>query len=110
VIIGRLLEVVVTSLTEHRITDRDLAALLLAVGAKPPIGPGVLTDSFQALDLDSLARTRIAALVAERRGVDVESRLGPGTTPEQLRRLVEGADEATAEGAAAGIAEGTAAR
>lgn len=77
------------SLTEHRITDGDLAALLLAVGAEPPVGPGVFADSFQALDIDSLARTQIATLVAERWGVDVESRLGSGTTPEELRRLID---------------------
>lgn len=103
------------SLTEHRITDGDLAALLLAVGAEPPVGPGVFADSFQALDLDSLARSQIATLVAERWGVDVESQLGPGTTPEELRRLI---DEGTAGcyagdsagGTAAASAEGTAAR
>lgn len=79
-----------TSVTDTQFSDSDLAALLLAVGAEPPVGPGVFEESFQDLDLDSLARTEIAARVVERWGVDVEERLTPETTPAQLRRLVEG--------------------
>jgi minimal PKS acyl carrier protein len=74
--------------TESQFTDSDLAGLLLAVGAEPPVAPEVFNESFRALDLDSLARTQIAALVVERWGVDVEERLTPDTTPESLRRLV----------------------
>lgn len=77
-----------TSVTEHHFSDGDLAGLLLAVGAESPVGPGVFGDSFQDLDLDSLARTQIAALVAERWGVDVEHRLTAGTTPEDLRGFI----------------------
>jgi hypothetical protein len=75
--------------TDTQFSDSDLATLLLAVGAEPPVGPGVFEDSFRALDLDSLARTEIAARVVERWGVDVEERLTPETTPAQLRRMVE---------------------
>jgi hypothetical protein len=76
--------------TDTQFSDSDLATLLLAVGAEPPVGPGVFEDSFRDLDLDSLARTEIAARVVERWGVDVEERLTPETTPAQLRLMVEG--------------------
>lgn len=79
-----------TSVTDTQFSDSDLATLLLAVGAEPPVGPGVFEDSFRDLDLDSLARTEIAARVVERWGVDVEERLTPETTPTQLRLMVEG--------------------
>jgi hypothetical protein len=86
----------VTSVTEQHFSDGDLAGLLLAVGAEPPVEPGVFGDSFQDLDLDSLARTQIAALVAERWGVNVEERLTARTTPEDLRRFItEGTIEGT---------------
>ncbi|WP_240677818.1 phosphopantetheine-binding protein [Actinacidiphila soli] len=81
-----------TSVTDSQLrefTDSDLAGLLLAVGAEPPVGPGVFDDSFRDLDLDSLARTEIAARVVERWAVDVEEHLTPETTPTQLRRMVE---------------------
>ncbi|MDX6345451.1 MAG: acyl carrier protein [Streptomyces sp.] len=81
-----------TSVTDSQLrefTDSDLAGLLLAVGAEPPVGAGVFDDSFRDLDLDSLARTEIAARVVERWAVDVEERLTPETTPTQLRRMVE---------------------
>ncbi|WP_405730826.1 phosphopantetheine-binding protein [Streptomyces sp. NBC_01537] len=77
-------------MTDTQFSDSDLATLLLAVGAEPPVGPGVFEDSFRDLDLDSLARTEIAARVVERWGVDVEERLTPETTPTQLRLMVEG--------------------
>lgn len=79
-----------TSVTDTQFSDSDLATLLLAVGAEPPVGPGVFEVSFRDLDLDSLARTEIAARVVERWGVDVEERLTPETTPAQLRLMVEG--------------------
>lgn len=88
-----------TSLTEHHFSDGDLAGLLLAVGAEPPAGPEVFGASFRALDIDSLARDQIAALVAERWGVDLDDRLTAATTPEDLRRLIVD-----------GISEGTGAR
>jgi hypothetical protein len=88
----------VTSVTEHHFADGDLAGLLLAVGAEPPIGPEIFDDSFQDLDLDSLARNQIAALVAERWGVNVQNRLTAETTPQDLRRFIL---EGTAERSAA---------
>jgi hypothetical protein len=78
----------VTSVTEHHFADGDLAGLLLAVGAEPPIGPEAFGGSFRDLDLDSLARAQIAALVAERWGVNVGDRLTAGSTPEDLRRFI----------------------
>lgn len=88
------------SVTESPFTDGDLAGLLLAMGAEPPVGPHVFGDSFQELGLDSLARTQIAEHVAERWGVDVEARLTPETTPEDLRRFVtEAARAARAQNA-----------
>jgi hypothetical protein len=75
--------------TDTQFSDSDLAMVLLAVGAEPPVGPEVFEDSFHDLDLDSLARTEVAARVVQRWGVDIEERLTPETTPAQLRRMVE---------------------
>jgi len=87
----------VTSVTEHHFADGDLAGLLLAVGAEPPIGPETFDDSFHDLGLDSQARTQIAALVAQRWGVNVQDRLTAVATPQDLRRFIV---EGTAEGSA----------
>lgn len=78
-----------TSVTDTHFSDSELATLLLAVGAEPPVGPGIFEDSFRELDIDSLGRTEIAARVVARWGVDVEECLTAETTPTQLRRMVE---------------------
>jgi hypothetical protein len=87
----------VTSVTEPHFADGDLAGLLLAVGAEPPIGPEIFDDSFQDLDIDSTARAQIAVLVAERWGVNVQDRLTADATPRDLRRFIlEGTAERSA--------------
>lgn len=75
--------------TRPAFTDEDLGALLRVVGADR-VDTTAFDESFEQLDLDSLARTEIAARVQEQWSTDVEAELSADTTPNELRELVVG--------------------
>ncbi|MER6830066.1 acyl carrier protein [Streptosporangium sp. NPDC000563] len=69
-------------------TDENVRELLLCVGLDPAAGDEALELTFDALDLDSLARVEIATRIQDRFGVDVEEELTAQTTPSLMRELV----------------------
>lgn len=70
------------------LTNEDVRALLVAVGAPASTGVADFETSFEALDLDSLARTEIASRIQDRFGINVEDDLTPETTPGDMLTMV----------------------
>jgi acyl carrier protein len=71
------------------LTDDTIQRLLLAVGAERTVSPSHYDMSFDDLDLDSLARTEFAVRIKEITGIDVEESVGPATTPNDVRQMVQ---------------------
>ncbi|MBB1253383.1 acyl carrier protein [Streptomyces alkaliterrae] len=60
----------------------------VGIGQDALTGGDVLTQSFEDLGLDSLARVEMASRIQDRFGVDVEEELTGDTSPAELQRLV----------------------
>jgi acyl carrier protein len=69
-------------------TDADVRDLLVVVGMEPSVDSQVYGLTFEALELDSLARVEIASRLRDRYGVEVEEELTADTTPDHLKQLV----------------------
>jgi acyl carrier protein len=69
-------------------TDTDVRELLVIVGMEPSVNSQAYGLSFEALDLDSLARVEMASRIRDRFGVDVEEELTADATPEHLKQIV----------------------
>lgn len=74
--------------TTTLLPDAELSALLIAVGVEAPAAADQFALSFEELEIDSLGRTELAARLADRFAVDVEEKLLPETTPNELRLIV----------------------
>lgn len=72
----------------NHLTNEDVRALLVAVGAPATTGVADFDISFEALELDSLARTEIASRIQDRFGINVEDDLTPETTPGDMLTMV----------------------
>jgi acyl carrier protein len=75
-------------MAQQECTDQDLRELLVLVGMEPSVSVEAYSLSFEALELDSLARVEMASRVRDRFGVEVEAELAADSTPEELRQLV----------------------
>ncbi|MER7817955.1 acyl carrier protein [Streptomyces sp. NPDC096153] len=66
----------------------ELTGMLTAVGLDPGLGGAALTRSFEALDLDSLARVELASRIKSRYGIDIEEEITPESTPADVEQLI----------------------
>jgi acyl carrier protein len=74
--------------TPNLFTEADVQDLLTAVGMEPAASSQAHSLSFDALDLDSLARMEIASRIRGRFGIEVEEELTADTTPEYMKDFV----------------------
>jgi acyl carrier protein len=70
------------------LTQEEVREMLVAVGAARSLTPDDHARSFDELDLDSLARTELAARIRDRYGIDVEDELTEEASPAVMRELV----------------------
>jgi acyl carrier protein len=69
-------------------TDDDIRVLLLAVGLEAGVGPETYSSTFDALQLDSLARMEIASRIQSRYGLDIEELITERITPLDVKDIV----------------------
>jgi acyl carrier protein len=70
------------------LTQEEVREMLVAVGAAHSLTSEDHGRSFDDLDLDSLARTELAARIRDRYGIDIEDELTEEASPAVMRDLV----------------------
>ncbi|MFH9064899.1 acyl carrier protein [Streptomyces coeruleorubidus] len=76
-------------MSTSEIVRSELTAMLAAVGLDPDLGESAFGKSFEALDLDSLARVELASRIKSRYGIDIEEEITPASTPADVERLLD---------------------
>ncbi|MGW1955706.1 phosphopantetheine-binding protein [Streptomyces sp. NPDC001920] len=66
----------------------QLTDMLTSVGLDPDLGEAAFDKTFEALDLDSLARVELASRIKSRYGIDIEEEITPESTPADVERMV----------------------
>lgn len=76
-------------MSDRPMTHDDMRQLLATVGLDPVTTPNETYDqTFEALELDSLARLHLATQIQDRFGVDLEDELRPETAPSSIPSLL----------------------